>query len=391
MALVADSSQARTADDLAPTAPRVRRWDARPWLAFVAGLAILATLSVALASRWSSTTAPSTVVASGRIEGRSVTLAPKTIQARVKALLVDEGDIVTKGQRVAELEAAQLEARHAGLSAQLAALDAQIQEARLDVEYTAKTCAASIAAADAELSTARARVTRAEAVVANARAEHERAGQLYTAGAISQEELDARGTGWRVSAAELIAAEKDAARASAGLVLAHASSDTVALKRQRVVTLLETRRAVEGQADEVAANLAERFLVAPIDATILVRAVEVGDVVNAGTPVFEIVDMNRLYLKVYVPEPDIGKLRLGDAADISVDAFPGRRFPARISRIHQQAEFTPKNVETAEERMKLVFGVELAVDDTGGVLKPGMPADCIIHWDPAATTTHGVR
>ena len=71
------------------------------------------------------------------------------------------------------------------------------------------------------------------------------------------------------------------------------------------------------------------------------------------------VDMRRLYLKVYIPEPDIPKVKLGDSADITVDAFPGRTFPARITKIYDQAEFTPKNVETKEERVKLVFGVEL--------------------------------
>ena len=93
-------------------------------------------------------------------------------------------------------------------------------------------------------------------------------------------------------------------------------------------------------------------------------------------------------LKVYVPEPDIAKLRLGDLAEIFVDAFPGRSFTARISRISDQAEFTPKNVETTEERLKLVFGVrELALINPEGVLKPGMPADSIIHWQSQGATS----
>ena len=119
------------------------------------------------------------------------------------------------------------------------------------------------------------------------------------------------------------------------------------------------------------------------------RVVEVGDVVSPGAPIFHVVDMARLYVKVYVPEPDIAKLRLGEVADVFVDAFPGRRFGARISRIYEQAEFTPKNVETTEERLKLVFGVELAIDSAEGVLKPGMPADCVIHWSPQGSERTG--
>jgi HlyD family secretion protein len=97
------------------------------------------------------------------------------------------------------------------------------------------------------------------------------------------------------------------------------------------------------------------------------------------------VDMNRLYVKVYIPEPDIPKIKLGDPADVSVDAFPGRTFPARVTKIYQQAEFTPKNVETQEERLKLVFGVELSFVRPEGVLKPGMPADGAIHWTSTAS------
>lgn len=98
---------------------------------------------------------------------------------------------------------------------------------------------------------------------------------------------------------------------------------------------------------------------------------------------FRVVDMGQLYVKVYIPEPEIAKLRLGSRAFISVDAFPNRRFAARISKIYEQAEFTPKNVETTEERLKLVFGVELALQSHDGVLKPGMPADCVIEWSEA--------
>jgi HlyD family secretion protein len=91
--------------------------------------------------------------------------------------------------------------------------------------------------------------------------------------------------------------------------------------------------------------------------------------------------MNRLYLKVYIPEPEIPKLKLGQPAEINVDAFPGRTFAARITKIYDQAEFTPKNVETKEERVKMVFGVELGLDNPERLLKPGMPADCRIRWN----------
>jgi len=318
--------------------------------------------------------------ASGRIEGREVTLAPKDIQGRVKRLLVDEGATVTKGQLLAELDAAQLEARAASLTAALAHIDVEIGQAQLDVNLTAKSTEASVAAAEAAVASAKARITRARAVLANASADYQRARSLFQQAVISRRELDQAEMALQTGEADVEAAQMDRQRAVADLALAHASKDTVALKRQQVRALQESRRSSEAQLAEAQANLAERQIIAPVDGTILSRPVEVGDVVNAGSPVFQLVDLDRLYLKVYIPEPDIPKLKLGDAAEVFVDAFPRHAFHATVSKIFDQAEFTPKNVETAEERLKLVFGVELAFANPDRLLKPGMPADCVIHW-----------
>jgi len=118
---------------------------------------------------------------------------------------------------------------------------------------------------------------------------------------------------------------------------------------------------------------------APSAGTVMVRTIERGEWVQPGTPLYTLVDLGQLYLKIYVPEPDIGKIVLGRQARVYVDAFPGRFFPAHVSKVASEAEFTPKNVETREERVKLVFAVELALDgNPDGVLKPGMPADAVV-------------
>lgn len=330
------------------------------------------------------------VIASGRIEGREVTLAPKEIQGRVKTLLVDEGYSVKKGQLLAELESDQLEARYASLAANLSNLDVQLKQASIDVSYTTKNTSASIAAAEAAVSSAKAHLTHARAVLTNASADYERAQGLYRSQVIPKSALDQATMSYETSQADVNASEKDLAQAEANLAVAQSTRDTVDLKTQQLHALQQSRRAAEAQLAEAQANLAERKIYAPTDGTILSRTAEVGDVVSPGSPIFVMVDMNRLYLKVYIPEPDIPKLKLGDPADIAVDAFPGRLFPARITRIHQEAEFTPKNVETKEERVKLVFGVELTFTKPEGLLKPGMPADCSIHWK-VATNPSGSR
>ena len=128
--------------------------------------------------------------------------------------------------------------------------------------------------------------------------------------------------------------------------------------------------------------LDEMTVRAPTTGTVLVRTIERGEWVQPGTPLFSMVDLNQLYLKIYVPEPDIGKIVHDQPARVHVDAFPERFFPARVSKIASEAEFTPKNVETREERVKLVFAVELALDENpGGVLKPGMPADAVVRLE----------
>ncbi len=375
----ADLSTAR------PSRSRVR-------LAIAALVLLAGALALARAwPHWFGAKPPENVIlASGRIEGRDVTIAPKDIQGRVMRLLADEGQTVAEGQLLAELEARQLEARAASLTAAIAAVDAQIQQAALDVDLTSKNTAASIAAAEAGVSVAQAQLVRTKAVLANASADCERERKLFNKGVASGREMDQSEMALRTSEADVEAAAKGLARAQADLALAVASKQGVALKQQQVRTLQENRRSVASQRDEVHAFLAERRVVAPSAGTILSRPVEVGDVVSPGSALFRLVDLNRLYVKVYLPEPQIPKLRLGDAAEVRVDAFPDRRFQARVSKIYDQAEFTPKNVETSDERLKLVFGVELALVNPDRLLKPGMPADCFIRWAaPGPDARHG--
>jgi multidrug resistance efflux pump len=348
-------------------------------LGIVAG--VVAGLSIWVLPGLIKQTAPNVIQASGRIEGREVTLAPKEIQGRVKRLLVDEGFKVQKGQLLAELESQQLDARFATLDANVANVDAQVKQASIDIGFTIKNSDASIAAAEAVVSAVAARLSRSEAVLENNKAEYDRQTTLFREGVISKSALDQATMNYQTSLADADAAQKDLRQATANLALAQASKDTIELKQQQLHALQEVRRGAAAQLREAQANIEEREIRAPIDGTILSRTVEVGDVVNPGSPVFVMVDMSRLYLKVYVPEPDIPKLKLGDLAQITVDAFPGRTFPARITKIYDQAEFTPKNVETKEERVKLVFGVELTFVQADAAIKPGMPADCTVQLE----------
>lgn len=120
---------------------------------------------------------------------------------------------------------------------------------------------------------------------------------------------------------------------------------------------------------------------APQEGTVLVRVVETGEVIQAGQPLAILVDLTRLELKVYLPEIDAGRVKQGASARVRVDAYPERLFEARVARIDDYAQFTPRDIHLPEERVRMVYGVVLALDNPDRVLKPGMPADAWILWD----------
>ncbi len=183
----------------------------------------------------------------------------------------------------------------------------------------------------------------------------------------------------RRSEASLAQARRDLARNERLAAEGSSTAQTLEIARLEVDVQTATLREARSSLAEQQRYLDEMTVRAPAPGTVLVRTIERGEWVQPGSPLFTMVDLGQLYLKVYVPEPEIGKLALDRPARVYVDAFPQRSFPARVSKIASEAEFTPKNVETREERVKLVFAVELALaENPGGVLKPGMPADAVV-------------
>jgi HlyD family secretion protein len=123
------------------------------------------------------------------------------------------------------------------------------------------------------------------------------------------------------------------------------------------------------------ARLAETRIAAPITGVVLRRNTERGETAAPGVSILTILDPTDLWLRAYVPETDVGRIRIGQRAAVTLDAYPGREFPGAISEIASEAEFTPKNVQTKKERVNLVFRVKIALRNAEGVLKPGLPAD----------------
>lgn len=206
-----------------------------------------------------------------------------------------------------------------------------------------------------------------------------REGDAVEAGAalvvLDDAQVRARVAGARAQAAQ--------ARRDAGRLRRLRDEGTAAVQEAEKAQL--AARVTQESLAEANSLLADLTLRSPVSGTITQRLADTGEVVAAGAPLLVIVDLDRLYLKVYVPEADIGKLRLGLPAQVYTDAFPDRPFPATVRYIAARAEFTPKEVQTPDERVKLVYTVKLYLDtNPEHRLTPGMPADAMIRWQEDA-------
>jgi HlyD family secretion protein len=186
------------------------------------------------------------------------------------------------------------------------------------------------------------------------------------------EELRSRGT---ATAQKLEQAEDVSTATRATVEAANAQLREVNAKRdaaRQTVALIESQ-------------IEKSVVRAPSEGTITIKAVEAGEVVQAGQTLTVLVDMSRLELKTFVAEENLGKVRIGAPARVGVSAFPDQFYEATVARVDEQAQFTPREVHMPEERARMVFGVTFLVDNPGGTLKPGMPADSWMLWQDGAS------
>ncbi|HQB39600.1 MAG TPA: efflux RND transporter periplasmic adaptor subunit, partial [Deltaproteobacteria bacterium] len=140
----------------------------------------------------------------------------------------------------------------------------------------------------------------------------------------------------------------------------------------------EAAAAMLSYADE---RLSQAVLTSPLSGVVLAKHAEAGEILAAGSPVITIGKMDEIWVRGYVPENELGRIKPGQSAKVTVDTWPGRVFEGRVSFIAQQAEFTPKNVQTEKERVKLVYRIKITIPNPDMALKPGMPADAVIMTD----------
>ncbi len=290
------------------------------------------------------------VRASGTIEATDADLGFQTA-GRVVEISVAEGDSVTAGDELALLDTGELEAALEGARAQLDAAEARLSE--LDR-----------GARPQEILTAEAAVRAAATRAEEARSEQERAAALLAGGAISRQARDRTEASFQVATAALEQAEEQLA-----LVQEGPRAETIRAQRAAV----DLARANVARAE---ATLSHAVITAPFDGIVTVRHREPGEAVTPGAPVLTLLDPRDRWVRIYVREDQMGLVSLGSVAEIVADTDPERVYHGQVVFIGSEAEFTPRNVQTAEERIKLVYPVRVRItDDADFELKPGVPAD----------------
>jgi len=320
------------------------------------------------------------IQASGRIEGDRYTAAAK-YAGRIRLLLAREGDAVIDGQVLAQMDDARTQAQVLQARAGQQALQASLEAVRTDLAVLRKAVPLKIETAEADVAHARAALAAGEARAHQTRIDATRYAELVKKGGVDRYQSDQADLAWRVARAEFATARAALTRAETQLEEALLGPERIRAKESEVAAAAAQLAQAQAQLAEVQSVLDDLSVRAPASGIVTTRIVDAGEVVTAGAPFFDIVDLDRLYLKVYVPERQIGKLRLDLPARVYTDAFPEQPFAARVRYIASRAEFTPKEVQTTDERVKLVFAAKLYLDENPEHrLSPGLPADAVIRW-----------
>ena len=296
-------------------------------------------------------------VLSGNIEAHESLVSFK-VQGRIIDLPVEEGQWVEPGALLARLDDADYKQR------------VRIDEASVQVRN--KNLALTLAGTrEQEIKASEQVMLDAKADLQQKKVDYDRAERLFGEDAISAQERDLAETAWKRSTASAHAAEQRYSEAVEG-----SRKEDIAIARAN----LNASHADLGMSQ---VSLSYATLLAPSAGVITVRQAELGEVVVPGTPVVTLADLDHIWLRAYLAEPDLGRIRWDQEASITTDTYPGRQYHGRISFIASDAEFTPKSVQTYKERVTLVYRIKIDIDNPNHELKPGMPADAHIKFAAA--------
>ncbi|MCU1285850.1 MAG: putative efflux pump rane fusion protein [Acidobacteriales bacterium] len=317
------------------------------------------------------------LTASGTLEARNIEVGSK-VGGRILRVLAQEGDLVQPNQLLVLFDSDQLEGRLLQARGHYAAAKAnydkllrgnrpeEVMEARAGTQDRA-----------AELSRARSELDRAKAESVNAESNYARYKKLADDGVVSRQQLDDASMR-RDAAKAAVESAEHSIHAAEKLMQASAAVQQRTEKGFRVEEIAAAKAELtrsEGELKEAEAQFAEREVRSPATAVIEAMDIRPGNLVAADTRIARLLEADQLFVMVYVPQDRIGQVRVGQKANLTVDAFPKTTFSATIEQIRQKAEFLPRNVQTAEEREHQVIGVKLRVDNHENKLRAGIHAD----------------
>ena len=306
----------------------------------------------------SSKAAKDVISASGTIEAIEVNVASK-VSGQILTLAVEEGARVKPGDVLANVD-------HATADIQLRQADAGVDLAQAQLVLLRN------GARKEDIQQAEAVLKQADAGLLVASDDARRMRELVRTGSVTMKQRDDAEA--RLTVAE---AQRSAA--------AEALNKVRRLARPEEIQAAEARLAqARAAADLLTKTISDCTITAPAGGIVTHKAVEAGELVTPGATVVTLTELDSVYVMIYVTETEMGRVRLGDAVEVRIDAFRDRAFAGKITYISPEAEFTPKNVQTKEDRVKLVFGVKVEIENKDGLLKPGLPADALFRAAPAS-------
>ncbi|HUM92393.1 MAG TPA: efflux RND transporter periplasmic adaptor subunit [Candidatus Competibacter sp.] len=305
---------------------------------------------------WQSVDESRQIELSGTVEAREIDLAFQ-VGGRIATLRVDEGDSVQIEQEVATLDAHDFELALSNAIAQAEAAQAALAALRAGTRIQ-------------ELRVAEAQLAKAQADLDYIRVEFKRIADLVTKKLAAQDQLDQARQRQNVALAGVEQALQNLALLREGP------------RREDIDQAAATLRARQATAETARRQLEYTRLQSPVAGMVSVRLVEAGEIVSPGKTVLRIAELSRPWVRAYLNEKDLTRVRLGQAAQIRIDGLPGKVFEGRLTFISPTAEFTPKTVETHALRVDMVYRVKVQVDNPNGVLKLGQPADVVLSTTP---------
>jgi multidrug resistance efflux pump len=379
------------------------------WKPIVFGVLVLGAAATALAFSWPFSRQADVLRLPGIVEIQEVRLGSK-VGGRVEKVLVREGQTVAAGKELVIFAEPELQAQRDQLQAKLYAALAEVARLEKGLAEELKAAQAASQAAEArwirlkngwrpeEKLQAENELAAAEADRRQGEEDFDRISQLFRQRALSRADYDAALAGRdrargraeaaraRYSMLKTGSRQEDKDEARAEWERTQAQWKLLEATRPEEISAAKARAdELRGKIREIDVNLDERIVRAPASSSVLIEVLGVreGDIVPANQPIIRALRVEDLWVRVYVPEPDLGKVRLDQVVEVTIDSYPGKRFQGKVVQINAISEFTPRNVQSLDERRHQVFGVKVQIENAQGAFHAGMAAEVLLPLQPA--------